>query len=68
MLSAALDCTCARFSDIAKALYFDVGDGFVVLVQAHVASAEALIRRALTRPVAHLSCNRQVLRVVLDGL
>ena len=68
MLSAALDCTCARFSDIAKALYFDVGDGFVVLVQAHVASAEDPRRRALPRVVAHLLYNRQALRLVLEGL
>ena len=49
-------------------LCFEVGDGFDVLVQVHVASAEVPVRHALPRPVAHLLCNRQVLRVVLDGL
>ena len=49
-------------------LCFEVGDGFVTLVQVHVASAEVRVRPALPRPVAHLLCNRQVLRVVLDGL
>ena len=49
-------------------LCFEVGDGFIVLVQVHVASAEAPVRPALPRPVAHLLCNRQALRVVLDGL
>ena len=69
MLSAAWDCKCASFSDIAKVmLYFEVGGGFEVLVQMHVASAEVSVRRALPRPVAHLLCNRQVLRVVPDGL
>ena len=34
----------------------------------HVASAKVPVRLALPRPVAHLLCNRQVLRVVLDGL
>jgi hypothetical protein len=34
----------------------------------HVASEEVPIRPAFPRPVAHLLCNRQVLRVVLDGL
>ncbi len=29
---------------------------------------EAPVRPALIRPVAHLACNRQVLRVVLDRL
>ena len=38
------------------------------LVQVHVASAEFPVRRALPRPDAHLLCNRQVLRVVVDGL
>ena len=47
---------------------FEVGDGCDVLVQVHVASAEVSVRPALPRPVAHLLCNRQVLRVVLDGL
>ena len=50
-------------------LCFEAGDGFDVLVQVHVASAEFPVRLALPRPVAHLLCNRQVLRVVLlDGL
>jgi len=49
-------------------LCFEVGDGFDVLVQVHVASAEFPVRSALPRPVAHLLCNRQVLRVVVDGL
>jgi hypothetical protein len=44
-----------------------VGDGFDVLVQVHVASAEVPVRLALPRPVAHLLCNRQVLPVVVDG-
>jgi hypothetical protein len=30
--------------------------------------AEVSLRPPLPRPVAHLLCNRQVLRVVLDGL
>jgi hypothetical protein len=30
--------------------------------------AEVPVRPALPRPVAHLLCNRQALRVVLDGL
>ena len=47
-------------------LFFEVGDGLDVLVQVHVASAEVSVRGALPRPVAHLLCNRQVLRVVLD--
>jgi len=47
---------------------FEVGDGFDVLVQQHVASPEVPVRPALPRPVAHLLGNRQVLRVVLDGL
>ncbi len=68
MLSAALDCSCASFSDVAKACFsFEVGEGFDVLIQVHVASAEVPVRGALPRPVAHL-CNRQVLRVVLEGL
>ena len=47
---------------------FVVGDSFVVLVQVHVARAEAPVRPDLPCPVAHLLCNRQALRVVLDGL
>ena len=34
----------------------------------HVACAKVPVRLALPRSVAHLLCNRQVLRVVLDGL
>jgi len=49
-------------------LCFEVGDGFDVLVQVQVASSEVSVRPALPRPVAHLLCNRQSLRVVLDGL
>jgi hypothetical protein len=49
-------------------LCYEVGDGFIVLVQVHVASAEAPVRPVLPRPVAHLLCNRQALRVVLHGL
>ena len=49
-------------------LCFEVGDGFDVLVQVHVASAKISVRPALPRPVAHLLCNHQVLRVVRDGL
>ena len=49
-------------------LCFEVGDGFDVLVQVHVASAEVRVRPALPRPVAHLLCNRQVQRVVLYSL
>jgi hypothetical protein len=49
-------------------LCFEAGDGFDVLVQVHVESAEVPIRPALPRPVAHLLCNRQVLRVVLERL
>jgi hypothetical protein len=49
-------------------LCFEVGDGFDELVQVHVASAEIPVRPAFPRPVAHLLCNRQALRVVLDGL
>jgi len=64
MLSAAWDCPCASFSDVA----FKVGDGFDVLVQVHVASAEVPARPALPHPVAHLLCNRQALRVVLGGV
>ena len=48
-------------------LYFEVGDGFDVLVQVHVASAKVSVRPALPRPVAHLLCNREVLRVVLNA-
>ena len=48
--------------------FSEVGDGLDVLVQVHVASAEVSVRGALPRPVAHLLCNRQALRVVLDGL
>ena len=47
---------------------FEVGDGFDVLVQVHVASAKVPVRLALHRPVPHLLCHRQALRVVLDGL
>jgi hypothetical protein len=47
---------------------FKVGDGFDVLVQVHVSSAKVPVCPALPRPVAHLLCNRQVLRVVRDGL
>ena len=47
---------------------FEVGDGFVDIVQVQVASAESPICLALHRPVGHLLCNRQVLRVVLYGL
>ena len=43
-------------------------DGFAILVQVHVAGAEVPVRLALPRSVAHLLCNRHVLRVVLDGL
>ena len=58
-----------KFSDIANImLCFEMCDGFVVLVQVHVASAEVRVRRALPRPVANLLCNHQVLRVVLDRL
>ena len=49
-------------------LCFEAGDGFDVLVQVHVASAEAPVRLALPRSDAHLLCNRQVLPVVVDGL
>jgi hypothetical protein len=48
-------------------LCFEVGDGFDVLVQVHVASAEVPVRLTLPRQVAHLLCNRQ-LRGILDGL
>ena len=49
-------------------LCFEVGDGFDVLVQVQVASADVTVRPALPRPVAHLLCNRQVQRVVLYSL
>ena len=49
-------------------LCFEVDDGFDELVQVHVASAEVSVRTAIPRLVAHLLCNRQVLRVVRDGL
>jgi hypothetical protein len=39
-------------------LCFVVGDGFDVLVQVYVASAEVPIRPALPRQVAHFLCNR----------
>ena len=48
-------------------LCFEVGDGFDVLVQVHVASAKISVRHDLPRPVPHLLCNRHVLRVVFDG-
>ncbi len=38
-------------------LYFEVGDGFDVLVQVHVADPEVPVRLALPRPVAHLLGN-----------
>ena len=49
-------------------LCLEAGDGFHVLAQIHVASPESCVRLALPRPVAHLLCNRQALRMVLDGL
>jgi hypothetical protein len=49
-------------------LCFEVSDGFDVLGQVHVASAKVPVRPDLPRPIAHLLCNCQVLRVVLDGL
>ena len=49
-------------------LCFEVGDGFDVLVQVHVASAEVPVRPALPLTVAHLLCNRQMLRVVFYSL
>jgi hypothetical protein len=33
-----------------------------------IRAPEVPVRHALPRPVAHLLCNHQVLRVVLDGL
>ena len=39
-------------------LCFEAGDGFDVLVQVHLVSAEAPVRPALPHPVAHLLCNR----------
>ena len=47
-------------------LCFEVGDGFVVLVQVLGASAFAYALSSI--PVAHLLCNRQLLPVVFDGL
>ena len=47
-------------------LRFEVGDGFDVLDQVHVASAKVPVRHALPRPVAHLLGYSQVLRVVLN--
>jgi hypothetical protein len=49
-------------------LCFVVGDAFEILVQVHVASAKISVRPALPRPVSHLLCNRQVLRVARYGL
>ena len=49
-------------------LCLEIGDGFDVLVQVHEASAKVSVRPFLPRSVPHLLCNRQALRVVLDGL
>ena len=64
-------------------LCFQVADGFDVLVQVHVASAEVPARPALPHPVTHLlqsinlllflqkqnlKCNRQTLRLVREAL
>ena len=49
-------------------LCFEVGDGFDEIVQVLVASSEVPVRPALPRPVAHLLCNRQALRVVFEAL
>jgi uncharacterized protein YqjF (DUF2071 family) len=67
MVSAASDCTCASVSDIAKACCAskkatDLSYSFKCMW------AEVSVRPALPRPVAQLLCNRQVLRVVRDGL
>jgi len=58
-------CIVQRYSQ--GMLCFKAGDGFVKLVQVDVARAEVVVRSALPRLVANLLCNRQVLRVVLDG-
>ena len=49
-------------------LFFEVGDGFDVLVQVHEAIAKVPVRNAPPRPVTSLHCNRLLLRVVFDGL
>jgi hypothetical protein len=69
MFSAASDCTACKLQRYWQGmLCFEVGDGFVSILQVHAASAEVCVHPALTRPVAHLLCNRHVLPVVLDRL
>jgi hypothetical protein len=43
-------------------------DGLAEVTLRPIRVAEVRVRHALPRPVAHLLCDRQVLRVVLDGL
>jgi hypothetical protein len=43
-------------------------DGLGIAPKSMISISEVPVRLALPRPVAHLLCDRQLLRVVLDGL